>query len=223
MTATLVFLAALMGGVIWWLVRPSISAQPWVATSTNDDLPDYDTLKLPAKAVALGTFLAVVTSVFGLFLSAYMMRMELPDWVPLTEPGLLWVNTICLVLASIAFQHSKNLGNAGEINKVHVPLLTGGGLTILFLAGQLWVWQQLNASGYYAVTNPANAFFYLLTGLHGLHLVGGLWVWGKAAFRLNDESNDGRLQLKLSVDLCTVYWHYLLLVWLVLFALLLAT
>ena len=221
MTAALIFLAALMGGVIWWLVKPTISAQPWIATGPGEDIPDYDTLRFPAKLVALGTFLAVVTSVFGLFLSAYMMRMELTDWVPLAEPGLLWGNTVVLVFASIAFQRARNLGQSGEIGKLRLPLLAGGALTVLFLVGQLWVWQHLNASGYYAATNPANAFFYLLTGLHGLHLIGGLWVWGKAVARMNPESNAGRLQL--SVELCTVYWHYLLLVWLALFALLLVT
>ena len=75
--------------------------------------------------------------------------------------------------------------------------------------------------GYYAAGNPANAFFYLLTGVHGLHLLGGLVVWVRTAARMarGAELDDVRL----SVELCTVYWHYLLLVWLVLFGLLLLT
>ena len=67
-------------------------------------------------------------------------------------------------------------------------------------------------------SNPANAFYYLMTGLHALHLLGGLWVWSKSSIKLlsGSEAKD----IKLSVELCTVYWHFLLLVWLVLFALL---
>ncbi len=100
-------------------------------------------------------------------------------------------------------------------------LIAGGVFTISFLAGQLWAWQQLNASGYFLTANPANAFFYLLTALHGLHLLGGLLVWGRATGKVLRGAGVG--DVRLSVELCTVYWHYLLLVWLVLFALLLST
>jgi cytochrome c oxidase subunit 3 len=97
--------------------------------------------------------------------------------------------------------------------------LTAGGLfTLTFLVGQLFAWQQLNAAGYFLATNPANAFFYLFTGLHGLHLLGGIValaltvdkVW--RGFEVN--------QVRLSVQLCAVYWHFLLALWLVLFTLL---
>jgi cytochrome c oxidase subunit 3 len=71
-------------------------------------------------------------------------------------------------------------------------------------------------------SNPATAFFYLLTGVHGLHLLGGLFVWGKTIVRMAQGGVE-LIDLRLSVELCTVYWHYLLLVWLVLFTLLLAT
>jgi cytochrome c oxidase subunit 3 len=100
-------------------------------------------------------------------------------------------------------------------------LIAGGLFSFSFLAGQLWAWQQLNAAGYFLAANPANAFFYLLTALHGLHLLGGLWVWGKTTAKLRPGVEVGAVRL--SVELCAVYWHYLLLVWLVLFALLLDT
>ena len=76
-------------------------------------------------------------------------------------------------------------------------------------------------SGYFVAANPANAFFYLLTALHGLHLLGGLWVWGRTTIKVLRGVEVGKVRL--SVELCTVYWHYLLLVWLVLFAVLLHT
>ena len=95
----------------------------------------------------------------------------------------------------------------------------GGVLTFAFLTGQLYVWQQLVDLGYYANTNTANAFFYLLTALHGLHLLGGLVAWGRSVFRMRRGSSA--TDLRLSVELCTVYWHYLLMIWLVLFGLLL--
>ncbi|MAF48028.1 MAG: hypothetical protein CMM10_07190 [Rhodospirillaceae bacterium] len=98
-------------------------------------------------------------------------------------------------------------------------LLWGGVLTFAFLAGQLFVWRQLADLGYYADSNSANAFFYLLTALHGLHMLGGLVAWWRSISRLRRGGSVA--DLRLSVELCTVYWHYLLLIWLILFGLLL--
>jgi cytochrome c oxidase subunit 3 len=99
-------------------------------------------------------------------------------------------------------------------------LILGGILALAFLGGQLLAWRQLNASGYFVTGNAAVSFFYLLTGVHGLHLLGGLFVWGKTVARMA-QSGVELIDLRLSVELCTVYWHYLLLVWLVLFGVLL--
>ena len=82
-------------------------------------------------------------------------------------------------------------------------------------------WEQLISAGFYVQGNPSTAFFYLVTGLHGAHLLGGLWYMLMVAFRLRRE--DQREKALKSVALCATYWHYLLLVWLVLFALLLRT
>ena len=175
----------------------------------------------PAAKIGLGFFLAVVTTLFSLFCVAYIMRMEYPDWQALPDPGLLWLNTIVLILSSIAMQRTKRAALLGEVKGVRFSLITSGVLSFAFLAGQFAAWQQLRAAGYFAASNPANAFFSLITGLHGLHLLGGLWVWGKTIIKVGRglEVRD----LSLSVELCTTYWHYLLLVWLVLFGLLLST
>ena len=77
------------------------------------------------------------------------------------------------------------------------------------------------ALGYFASSNPANAFFYLITGLHGLHLLGGLVAWGRTMSRLG--RGDEIARLGASAELCAIYWHFLLAVWLVLFGLMLFT
>ncbi|HEY4644808.1 MAG TPA: hypothetical protein VIH25_00865, partial [Steroidobacteraceae bacterium] len=97
-----------------------------------------------------------------------------------------------------------------------IGLIAAGVLTFAFLGGQLAAWQQLSASGQFVTSSPAIAFFYLLTAVHGLHLLGGLWVWGRTMTRLL--RGVELVELRLSVELCTVYWHYLLLVWIALFA-----
>ena len=147
--------------------------------------------------------------------------MELGDWVPLTEPRLLWVNTGMLVVASITFQWTRNGTVSGRIWRLKPGLVATGLLTFAFLIGQLLVWQDLSAAGQYASSNPANAFFYLLTVAHALHILGGMYVWARATWRVMRGGHPDAVRE--SVVLCTIYWHFLLLVWLVMFGLLLST
>ena len=221
MTFALVFLAIIMATIIGWLLRQTLNTQPWEANDPLENRPGRGVINSDPAKIGLLSFIAVVTSLFALFLSAYMMRMRLGDWRPVDEPNLLWLNTAVLVLASVAFQLTRGAAIRGKPLTVKVGLLVGGACTILFLLGQLMAWQQLNASGFFMTGNPANSFFYLLTALHGLHLLGGLWVWGRTTLRMLTGADAE--SVRLSVELCTVYWHYLLLVWIGLFALLLST
>ncbi len=209
-----------MATLIVWLLRQTIGVQPWVSTPA-DDADSGSSIDTNAKAVALMTFLAVATSVFGLFISAYTIRMEEPDWRPLAEPTLLWANTVVLILASIVYHWTRNAAVKGNADKVKPGLTVAGALTVLFLIGQVVAWRQLNAAGYYVNTNPANGFFYLLTAVHGLHMLGGLWVWAQSTTKVWTGADSK--SVRLSIELCTVYWHFLLLVWIVLFGMLLST
>ena len=174
-----------------------------------------------APKTGLRWFLAVVTMVFTLFIAAYAERMELSDWHALPLPALLWLNTVLLIFSSVALQKARNAAIRGQIDGMKTGLLAGGIFVFAFLAGQLIAWQQLVASGFYAAANPANAFFYLVTALHGLHLIGGLVAWGRTMARMRGDFDI--VLVRRSVDLCADYWHFMLLIWLVLFALLLVT
>ncbi|MFQ5533564.1 MAG: cytochrome c oxidase subunit 3 [Sphingomonadales bacterium] len=199
-----------------------LTVKPWVQDrGTVVDFRGGGALPLPAAKLGLGLFLAVVTVLFALLVSAYVMRMALADWRPLPEPGLLWLNTAILVLSSAALQRARIAARRRRLDGVRRGLLAGGVFAFAFLAGQLLAWRQLDASGYFLATNPANAFFYLITALHGLHLLGGLVAWGKTVTRLWRGHEVARLGL--GVELCAVYWHFLLAVWLILFGLLLST
>ena len=123
-------------------------------------------------------FLAVVGCLFALLISAYAMRMEMGEWRFAPVPKLLWLNTGLLISSSVALQWAQVAARRGRMDGVMTGLLAGGGMALAFLAGQLIAWRQLDAAGYYLAANPANAFFYLITGVHGLHILGGLVALG---------------------------------------------
>ena len=218
MEVGLIFLALILASLIGWMVKQSLNTQPWVAEGVEES--EYQApFNAGPKVVALVALLAVITSFFALIVSAYTLRMELGDWVPLTEPQLLWTNTVVLILASIAFQWTRGATRAGNAGRVKTGLVITGALTTAFLIGQYIAWLQLSASGHLITNNPADAFFYLLTGVHALHIIGGMYVW----FRATKRAFKHGAGVEESVQLCTVYWHFLLVVWLVLFGLMLST
>ena len=168
--------------------------------------------------IGLWVFLAVVAVLFMLLIAAYGGRMAYEVWRPVPQIKLLWANTIVLVLSSAALQWAQVSVRRGRMGGMRIGLLAGGALTVLFLLGQIFAWQQLANTAYFEVTNPAIAFFYLITGVHGLHLLGGLVAWGRTAARAWGDLDAAKVRQ--SVELCTTYWHFLLVVWLVLFGLL---
>lgn len=178
--------------------------------------------------IGLAVFLGVVTSLFLLFLLAFIARSQVSDWraltdplAPLAHPWMLWVNTALLALGSGCLQWAKMAGERSQASTASLAFLLGGVFAAAFLAGQLWVWQQFAAWGYFVSGNPANSFFYLLTGLHGVHLAGGLVAWAIVGLRMLRAGASERPRT--GVALCAFYWHYLLGLWLVLFALLTST
>ncbi len=196
--------------------------KPWVAAQGRvDDLHGGGEFSLPTATLGLRVFLAVVTVLFSLLVVAYAERMEVADWRPLPEPWLLWLTTAVLIVSSVALQWARVSARRGQIDGVRDGLLAGGVCAFAFLAGQLLAWQLLADLGYFAATTPAIAFFYLITALHGLHLLGGLVAWGRTTAKV--WRGFEAAEVRLSVELCAVYWHFLLLVWLILFGLLLFT
>jgi len=198
----------------------NVTEMPWAEAGMPEGAKAAEGDSPHTRKVALVMFLAVVTSIFFLFGMAYIERMDLADWQPLKEPTILWVNTAILIAASVAMQMARRSASDGK-GSVQLRLLAAGVLVILFLLGQWLAWNVLRVAGYYASTNPANAFFFLFTALHGLHLGGGLYVWARTLWRSRIEAEAGRVRQ--SIELCSVYWHYLLMLWLVLFALMLNT
>jgi cytochrome c oxidase subunit 3 len=217
-SAIILFLAVIAIIVGWWLSQQRLMAKPWLEEGPIDDFPGTGAVTLPAAKLGLGVFLAVAGALFTLVISAYSMRQNLPDWRALPMPRLLWFNTGVLVLSSVALQWAHLAARRNDLEGVIVGLLAGGVSAVVFLVGQLLAWQQLIVAGYFVASNPANSFFYLITAVHGLHLMGGLVALGRTTGKVWRGAKMTEVQL--SVELCAIYWHFLLLVWLVLLGLL---
>ena len=221
MGATILFFSGLAVVAAWWLSKHRLASKPWLEHGAAGELPGTGVSATPVAKIGLFVLLAALGSLFALLISAYLMRMTLADWRPVPKPTLLWINTGVLMLSSAALQWTRGAAERQDHRAVRIGMLAAAGAALAFVAGQLFAWQQLSASGYFLASNPASSFFYLITGLHGLHLLGGLAALGLAGMRARDGGDPGRLQLGL--ELCSMYWDFLLLVWLVLFAMLLMT
>jgi cytochrome c oxidase subunit 3 len=218
MSVIILFMAGIAAIAGWWLSHQRLAAKPWLEEGVLVDVRGEGASSPPPAKIGLGVFLAVVGSLFALFISAYSYRMNMADWRALPVPRLLWFNTGVLVLSSIALQWAHVAARRDDMDGVIVGLGAGGAFAVTFLVGQLLAWRQLNAAGYFLASNPANSFFYLITAAHGLHLMGGLAALGRTTAKV--WRGSAMSQVRLSVELCAIYWHFLLLIWLALFGLL---
>jgi cytochrome c oxidase subunit 3 len=196
-----------------------ITEKPWLPQDAVERLHAERAIAAPAAKIGLRFFLAVVSVLFLLLIIAYAERMRFEAWRPGPQPVLLWLNTVLLILGSVGLQWARVAANRRRIDGVRKGLMVGGFFTLAFLAGQIAAWRQLGGIPFFDMASPAIAFFYLITALHGVHIVGGLVAWGRATARAWQTSVVAR-PLQGSVDLCAIYWHFLLLVWLILFGLL---
>lgn len=178
---------------------------------------DHMDVPRPARPVAasigLWCFIGVATSLFSLFLVAFALRMDAPDWQQIGLPWQTGLSTVLLVAASAAMQVASARARAGRVDTARTLLALGGVVTIAFVASQLYAWQALIAMRVALASNPAGSFFYLLTAMHGLHVLGGL-----AGLAVAWRAPRGGLPEIWRIRLCARYWHFLLAVWVVLLA-----
>ena len=132
---------------------------------------------IPQRAyfTAIQLALAGIVMFFMALTSSFLVRKGLgDDWVSFTLPRVLWANTLVLLASSGAIQFARARLRSGDTEGFRRWWAITTALGALFLAGQFAAWRQLAAQGVFLVTNPSSSFFYLLTALHGLHLLGGI-------------------------------------------------
>lgn len=190
--------------------------------SQGQHSPSRGVLVQDSAQLGLWLFLATVTMLFAAFASAYLVRSAGPDWETTPLPAALWINTVVLIASSMTLELARARRKKSILrpfrNWFLVTLLLGFG----FLAGQLVAWKQLMDLGIFIPSNPHSSFFYILTGLHGLHLFSGLILLLYVFLRVRPalaENWSGSAHRDLT-GLCATYWHFLTALWLFIFVML---
>ena len=166
-----------------------------------------------------GMALAIVSILvfFMALASSFLVLKSNPGWVPIHVPSLLWLNTIILLSSSVTLELArKQLGadNSSGFRKLW-GITTALGL--LFLAGQLLAWRLLAAQGIFIATNRASGFFYVFTGTHAVHLLGGI---AGLIFVATRNFDNAKITRSLAAEITSYYWHFLDALWIFLLALL---
>lgn len=175
---------------------------------------------LPERRYQTGMMLGLagIVMFFTALTSAYIISQGIsPEWSPTGVPGLLWWNTAVLLLSSCTLEKARR--SASDALQFRTWWGVATALGLLFLAGQLMAWRQLAARGLYLDTTPSSSYFYLLTGAHGIHLLGGVialsYVLLKTFRRQLAPANH------VAVRVTALYWHFMDGLWIYLFLLLL--
>lgn len=207
MTVILVFIVSAIVVALWWLVRQGVMTKPWLATEVAPMLQTGPGLSV--QHAGLGIFVVVIGGLFALFGSAFVMRMDTETWSSLTLPPIVWANTVQLILASVFLHTASAAAQRGDQQGLRRAAMVAALATVGFLLGQLLAWREMAMGGNGLTTGPAASFFYILSGLHGLHILGGLGALSLVA--TGSRADPGRL--KKGLGLCATYWDFLLIVW----------
>lgn len=207
----------------------------WGSDGGDFDSPLFDT-RLRRARLGLVVGLTGIAMIFISFTSAYIVRQGLPtldprtntllhDWFPVPLPRLLLINTVVLLISSVTMELARRQAarKVALAQLTSVPGVAAEGkdgiswlaLTVVlglsFLTGQWMAWRELAASGFYVASSPSSSFVYLLTGMHGVHLLGGVVALLIAGFASAlRRTADSQFIL---VDVTGWYWHFMALLW----------
>ena len=201
---------------------PKIPGPNGNGSKRHDDFRDPQSQGIRYR-IGMWVGLASVAMLFTSLSSAYIVRSaSANDWTPLPLPRVLLLSTALLLASSFALETARRKIRAGVSILYKRWLLITVILGLGFLAAQLFAWRQLSRQGLYLAGNPHSSFFYLLTGTHAVHLLGGLlgltFLWVRWRHDVTQEMLVAKR--KAATDVVTIYWHFMDGLWIYLFLLL---
>jgi len=176
-------------------------------------------LAMNPKKFAMWLFIGSVVMLFASLTSAYIVRQAEGNWLYFELPGILTISTGVILLSSVTMQWAFWAARKDNLQRVKVLVLITTMLGVAFLVLQFYGWKALVANQVYLVGNPSGSFLYVITGLHGFHIISAiifLLLVLVSTFRFKVHSKN-----LLQIEMCTTYWHFLGGLWLYLFVFLL--
>lgn len=176
-------------------------------------------LAMNPKKFALWLFIVSVIMIFAALTSAYIVRQAEGNWLIFDLPQLFWINSGVILMSSISMHWAYLAAKRDNLESVKIATAITTILGVAFLAGQYLAWGALVENSVYFVGNPSGSFVYVLSGLHGLHIVSGViflmvLLWSTMKYKVHSKNMN-------QIEMCATYWHFLGGLWLYLFIFLL--
>jgi cytochrome c oxidase subunit III len=169
--------------------------------------------KFNAKLFGLWCGIAAIIMFFGALTSAYIVKNGASNWLNISIPNSFYISTVLIVLSSITLHIARNSYNAGNFKHYNIYLYGTLLLALLFVANQVAGWTTMYNAGVDLKTNVAGSFFYLITGMHAAHIIGGiaaLIATVANTFVLKNKVIESR---SVKIEMLLHYWHFMGFLW----------
>ena len=197
----------------------TLTEKPWEANQAAiDSKHTGQTFNISNQMSVVIIIFGISSVLFSLIFTGYLY--SLPpgqDTTFILKTNMLWINTLVLILVTYFFDKIRRDFNNNLTNNIKKNLIIVGALSYLFLILQLILWYQLMVDGNYVSTNTYFSSFYFFTALHGIHLLGGLFFWGKVTSKVFKLEERDYKKEERSITALSVYWLFLFIVWFVFF------
>ena len=198
----------------------TLAEKPWEEKQAIIDTTHSGrTFDISNQMSAVIIIFGVSTTLFSLIFTGYLYSLPPEqDTTFILKTNLLWINTLVLIFVTFFFNKISSDLKKNLTDKIKKNLIFVGGLSYLFLFLQLILWYQLMKTGNFVDTNTYFSSFYIFTALHGIHLLGGLFFWGKVCSRIFKLNEKEYVKEEKNINALALYWFFLFVVWVVFFA-----
>ena len=197
----------------------TLTEKPWEANQAAiDSKHSGQTFNISNQMSVVIIIFGISSVLFSLIFTGYLY--SLPpgqDTTFILKTNMLWINTLVLIMVTYFFDKIRRDFNNNLTHNIKKNLIIVGALSYLFLILQLILWYQLMIDGNYVSTNTYFSSFYFFTALHGIHLLGGLFFWGKVTSKIFKLEERDYKKEERSITALSVYWLFLFIVWFVFF------
>lgn len=189
------------------------------------DHGDGDQLRFSPARYRVGMWVAIagIVMLFTALVSAYIVRSASSnDWRPLAMPKILWLSTAVIVVSSVTIEFARRSLKQRSDSRYSTWLMVTAGLGLVFVLSQFMAWRALARQGIFVSINPHSSFFYLFTGAHGVHVMGGILALAYLLLRTRKKRDtvEGELKRIGAADAASIYWHFMDGLWICLFLIL---